>query len=163
MGVSIMACSLLLTHVCPLACQGHIEAAAHLGTIYVWGQGVAIDYPRAMAAYKIGAEGGRAVCQHQVGMMYCKGQGVAVDYQQARPWLEKAAAQDHPAAVHQLGSMYGNGMGVTPSWRRARELYKRAIGLGDSQAVEDMQTLTEGIRMVSYTSRLFHHLPCHES
>ena len=39
---------------------------------------------RAMAAYKIGAEGGHAVCQHQVGGMYYKGLGgVEVDYKQA--------------------------------------------------------------------------------
>ena len=54
-----------------------------------------IDYPRAMAAYKVGAEGGSAQCQSQVGMMYFMGRGVAVDYEQARPWIEKGAAQDY--------------------------------------------------------------------
>ena len=107
MGVSIMACSLLLTHVCPLACQGHLEAAAHLAGVYYWGQGVAVDYPRAMAAYKVSAEAGLAVCQYQVGCMYLMGYGVtAVDYQQARAWLEKAAAQGFPEAFGQLRSMY---------------------------------------------------------
>ena len=98
-----MACSLLFTHVCPLAYQGHLEAAAHLAGVYFWGQGVARNYLRAMAAYKVGAEGGDAVCQWQVGMMYCIGNGVAVDYKQARVWIEKAAAQDHPKAFGQLG------------------------------------------------------------
>ena len=64
---------------------------------------MAIDYPRAMAAYKVGAEGGNAVCQYQVGWMYSNGRGVAVDYKQARPWFEKAAAQNDPDAVGQLG------------------------------------------------------------
>ena len=49
--------------------QGHIRAAGFIGAIYNWGQGVAIDYKRAMAAYKIGAEGGHAVCQYQLGFM----------------------------------------------------------------------------------------------
>ena len=110
---------------------------------------MAIDYPRAMAAYKIAAEAGDALSQSQVGIMYCNGLGVAVDYKQARPWLEKAAAQDYPNAVGQLGTMYGNGEGVTPSWRRARELYKRAIELGNSVAVKNMQNLTENIQEVS--------------
>ena len=87
----------------PPVWQGHLGAAEAIGCIYYWGQGAAIDYPRAMAAYKVGAEGGNALCQYQVGSMYCMGQGVAVDYQQARPWIEKAAAQDHPNAVAQLG------------------------------------------------------------
>ena len=108
-----------------------------------------IDYLRAMAAFKVGAEAGDAWCQYQLGMMHYYGDGVAVDFEQARPWLEKAAAQDEPRAVGQLGVMYSEGKGVTPSWRRARELYKRAIEMGDSQAVEAMQTLTEDIQEVS--------------
>ena len=113
--------------------------------MYFWGKGVAIDYPRAMAAYKVAAEAGVALCQYQVGFMYCTGQGVAMDYKQARPWLEKAAAQDNPGAVGQLGLMYKTGAGVTVSWRRARELYERAIELGDSLSVENMQNLTQSI------------------
>ena len=106
-----------------------------------------MDYPRAMAAYKVGGEGGHALCQWQLGSMYYYGQGVAV--KQARLWLEKAAAQDSHHAFVQLALMHGHGQGVTPSWRRARELYKRAIELGDSQAVEDMQNFTESVQMVS--------------
>ena len=120
-----------------------------VGSIYHWGQGVAIDYPRAMAAYKVGAEGGNAVCQWQVGIMYCNGQGVDVDFAQALPWLEKAAAQDYPNADGQLAAMYFGGKGVTPSWRRAREYYERAIGLGCSMAVGNMQTLTKSIQKVT--------------
>ena len=120
-----------------------------LSSIYYWGQGVAIDYPRAMAAYKVGAEGDDALCQWQVGWMYCSGRGVAADFKQARPWIEKAAAQNNRNAVGRRGVMYAYGQGVTPSWRRARELYKRAIGLGHSLAAEGMQNLTEGIQNVS--------------
>ena len=132
--------------------------------MYYWGKGVAIDYERAMAAYKISAEAGEAVSQYQVGTMYYTGQGVAVDYEQARPWIEKAAAQDHPQAVSGLGMIYGSGKGVAPSWRRARELFERAIeSPGNSVAVKNMQILTEDIQTVSYTSRIFHHLPLRAS
>ena len=102
-----------------------------------------------MTAYKVSAEGGDRVSQHQVGWMYWKGWCVAVDYQQARSWLEKAAAQNHPDAIGTLGVMYENGEGVTPSWRRARELYQRAIELGNSRAVKHMQTLAKVIQKVS--------------
>ena len=83
-----------------------------------------------MAAYKVGAEGGDALCQNQVGFMYLEGRGVAVDFLQARAWLEKAAAQGLPNAVNSLGGIYMLGMGVTHSWRRARELTQRAIEVG---------------------------------
>ena len=46
--------------------QGHLRAAEMVGTILSWGNGVAIDYPRALAAYEIGAKGGEARCQFQV-------------------------------------------------------------------------------------------------
>jgi len=141
--------ALTLLHAHDHTMQGHILAALAIGDIYFWGKGVAKDYERAMAAYKVAAEAGDAGSQHQVGFMYCYGRGVAVDYQQARAWLEKAGAQDDPDAVSQLGVMYHHGKGVTPSWRRARELYKRAIELGSSMAVEHMQTLTQSIQAVS--------------
>ena len=129
--------------------QGHILSAVAIGDIYFWGKGVAKDYERAMAAYKVAAEAGDAMSQYQVGMMYYDGDGVAVDYEQARAWLEKAVGQDFPDAIGHLGVVYSRGLGMTPSWRRARELYKRAIELGSSQAVKGMQELTNGIQNVS--------------
>ena len=136
--------------------QGHLEAAQAIGYIYFWGQGVAIDYSRAMAAFKVGAEGGLTGSQHQVGVMYFEGFGVDVDYKQARAWLEKSAVQDDPNAVCMLGTIYGIGRGVTPSFRRSQEYYERAIELGSSNAVENMQALTEDIQTV--TRALLHHL-----
>ena len=80
--------------------QGHIQAAAIIGTIYSFGQGVAVDYKRAMAAYKIGAEGGDADCQYMLGSMLHDGEGIdSPDYEQALVWCGKAAAQDHALAL----------------------------------------------------------------
>jgi len=115
---------------------------------------VAVDYPRAMAAYKVAAEGGHALCQWEVGTMYYNGRGVDVDYAQARAWIENAAAQDDPEAVGQLGTMYGEGKGVTTSFRRAREYYERAIELGNSLAVDDMQNLTQAIQQTLMDKRV---------
>ena len=145
----------ILSITTPLSLQGHILAAQAIGDIYSWGKGVAIDYPRAMAAYKIAAEAGEALSQCEVGFMYYMGQGVAVDYKQARPWLEKAAAQDYPNAIGQLWQMHARGEAAAPSFRRARELFKRAIELGDSLSVKAMQNLTSNIQQV--TSRRSNH------
>ena len=103
---------------------------------------MAIDYPRAFAAYKVSAEGGDDTSLYMLGYMYEHGLGVPQDLKQARAWYEKAAAQDEPYAVGQLGVLYANGKGVTPSYRRAREYYKRAIQLGNSKAPENMDKLT---------------------
>ena len=130
--------------------QGHIYAAAFIGTIYSFGQGVAVDNERAMAAYKIGAEGGHATSQYQLGYMYCEGRGIdSPDYEQALVWFEKAAAQNDPWAVRSLGIMSKFGEAQTPSWRRAREHFQRAIGLGHEEAGESMQTLNADIQEVT--------------
>ena len=110
-----------------------------------------------MVAFKVGGEGGDALCQYQVGIMYYFGQGVDLDYKQALLWVEKAAAQDRPDAVGTLGAMYCIGQGVTPSWRRAQEYYERSIELGSSQSVKDMQILTGSIQNV--TSEQTHRPP----
>ena len=130
-----------------------------IGTIYNFGQGVAVDYSQAIAAYKIAAEAGDALSQYQVGFMYYYGRGVAVDYKQARPWFEKAAAQDEPAAVGTLGMMYFEGKGVAPSWHRARELWERSIELGSSMSVENMQALTQSIANVTSSGNPPHTTP----
>ena len=121
---------------------------------------MAIDYPRAFAAYKVGAEGGNHGCQSQLGYMYHHGCGVAQDYKQERAWYEKAAAQDDPMAVNALGLVYHGGQGVTPSWRRAREYLKRAIELGDSLAQEGMDVLIGDIQKVIVSPKVhaFHAL-----
>ena len=141
------------------AMQGHILAAQAIGDIYYWGKGVAKDYERAMAAYKVAAEAGDAFSQHQVGGMYYDGHGVAVDYQQARAWLEKAAAQDDPKAVGELGGMYLLGEGVTPSMRRAQELTKRGIELGSSESVKAMPMVARIIQKVRYPLPLSSSIP----
>ena len=103
---------------------------------------MAVDYARAMAGYKVAGEGGDAVSQYQVGIMYYFGRGVDVDYKQARAWYEKAAAQDFTKAHGYLSRMYFHGQGVTPSLRCVREYCERASELGDSEAMEEMQTLS---------------------
>ena len=111
---------------------------------------MAIDYVRAMTAYKIGAEGGDALCQYQLGRMYRDGKGVEVDHKQAVAWLEKAATQDYPNAVGNLGVCAAQGQGMTPSFRRAREYFQRAIDLGHSETVEAMQDITIIIQQVTH-------------
>ena len=136
--------------VCPApSTQGHLTAAALIGGTYNFGQGVAVDHKRAMTAYKIGAEGGNDICQHQLGYMLQYGVGIDVDYEQALVWYEKAAAQDEPEAVGELGFMAACGQAQQPSWRRAREHWQRAIDLGEQQAQVEMQGLREEIQKVS--------------
>ena len=130
--------------------QGHIRAATLIGSIYNWGQGVAVDRTRVAAAFKVGAEGGDAGCQNQLGVMLSKGLGIASpDYKQALVWFEKAAAQDESEALFNLSAMFFNGQGGEPSWRRSRGYLQRGVGLGNQRAAESMQNLKDAIQQVT--------------
>ena len=109
---------------------------------------MAIDYARAMTAYKVGAQGGDAGCQYQVGRLYYDGDAVDANHAQALLWLEKAAAQDQPDAVGELGFMYARGDGVTPSWRRARQYMERSVKLRCFKSETNLQNLTGDIQHV---------------
>ena len=129
--------------------QGHLEAARLTGTIYLYGQGVSIDYQRALAAYKLGAKGGNASCQYLVGVMLEDGDGCDVDYQQALVWYEKAAAKDYANAFYSLGRMAQAGRAQQPSYRRAREHSQRAICLGSKQGIQLMKLLDDQVQKVA--------------
>ena len=140
-----------------LSTQGHVETAGLIGCIYRWGQGVAVDYPRAMAAYKIGAEGGSADCQFQLGTMLLEGRGVnSRDTEQGMFWLGKSGAQNHPPALAGLGTMAFSGLGGQVSWRRARYFFQRAIDLGDltSQHPNPIVARVPRRRILSQTAHL---------
>ena len=93
--------------------------------MYFWGEGVAVDYPRAMASFKVAAEAGDAMGMWQVGAMYRDGLGVAKDSEQAFPWVEKAAAKGAPAAILGLASMVSFGLA---------RLVVNSVGCGLSRA-----------------------------
>ena len=121
-----------------------------IGCIYYWGQGAAVDYPRAFAAYKVGANGGNAHAQVQLGTMLSWGDcdGVEVDVEEGAAWLERARAQDNTAACVMLGRLRMASAGKTSSWRRARECFQQGIELGSAEAVMDMEELRGCIQKV---------------
>lgn len=127
-----------------------------MGTAYCWGQGVAADNRRALAAYKIGANGGHPAAQFQYGYALWDGEsgrrrcgryeahpplplpgnGVKADKKQAEAWFEKSAAQNFPLAVGHLAALQSRV--PTGSRQRARVLWQRAIALGDFAARNDL-------------------------
>ena len=139
--------------------QGHIGAAAIIGNIHFCGQGVAVDYPRALAAKKVAAEAGDVASQRDLGTMYRNGYGIDTpDINTAKVWLEKAVAQDDAGAAAQLGFMYYDpGPGMAKSFRRARDYYQRAEELGYWNGVDVVGCLkrarAEGAGLVAETAK----------
>jgi TPR repeat protein len=71
--------------------------------MYQYGRGVVKDLVEAARLYKLAAEGGYALAQHNLGCCYSDDDGVEQDYVEAVRWFRAAAAQAHAAAQSNLG------------------------------------------------------------
>jgi hypothetical protein len=67
--------------------KGSADAAYNLAVIHQYGDGVALDYAKAMQWYRVAADKGDKVSQFQIGLMYQTGQGVAADKEEAHRWF----------------------------------------------------------------------------
>lgn len=66
--------------------QGNVDAAYNLAVIHQHGDGVSLDYARALRWYRQAAEQGDKVAQIQIGLMYQTGQGVEANPEEAHRW-----------------------------------------------------------------------------
>jgi TPR repeat protein len=67
--------------------QGNADAAYNLAVIHQYGDGVALDYGKAMQWYRVAADKGDKISQFQIGLMYQTGQGVTADAEEAHRWF----------------------------------------------------------------------------
>ena len=67
--------------------KGNADAAYNLAVIHQYGDGVALDYAKAMQWYRVAADQGDKVSQFQIGLMYQTGQGVAANEEEAHRWF----------------------------------------------------------------------------
>ena len=71
--------------------------------MYYHGQGVDVNYNKAVEWCEKAAKQGHALAQGNLGAMYYKGQGVDQDDSMAMRWYAKAAAQGNEQAQGQIG------------------------------------------------------------
>lgn len=67
--------------------QGDIDSAYNLAVIHHHGDGVALDYAKALHWYRQAATQGDKFAQVQIGLMYQNGQGVDADQAEAHRWF----------------------------------------------------------------------------
>jgi TPR repeat protein len=93
--------------------QGHSEAQAELGAMYMFGRGVlAKDDSEAVRLYKFSAEAGNGKGQAGLGLMYRNGRGgLKRDDAEALRLYRLSANQGNSFGQLQLGVMYQNGWG----------------------------------------------------
>ena len=96
----------------PLAEAGDARAQAAIGSLYIHGQGVAVDYAEALRWTRRAAEQGDVTGQFNMGTIYAGGLGVERDYAAAAEWFRRAAEQDDAPSRFNLGVLYARGLGV---------------------------------------------------
>ena len=119
----------------PLAQAGNARAQAALGSLYIRGEGVAVDYAEALRWTRSAAEQGDVTGQFNMGTIYAGGLGVERDYAVAAEWFARAAEQDDAASRFNLGVLYARGLGVPKDDEEALFLLSTAtIIAGDPEA-----------------------------
>ncbi len=122
----------------PLAEAGDARAQAALGSLYIRGEGVAVDYDEALKWTRRAAEQGDVTGQFNMGTIYAGGLGVERDYAAAAAWFARAAAQDDAPSRFNLGVLHARGLGVPKDDVEALFLLSTAtIIAGDPEAELD--------------------------
>lgn len=114
---------------------GNPLAQVSLGSLYLSGQGVDLDYHQAYKWIYKAASNGNAQAQNNLGVMYEQGQGVQQNNLQALKWYQAAAEQGFALAQFNLGLMYENGNSDIPKDHiQAINWYTKAATSGLVQA-----------------------------
>ena len=87
----------------PLAESGDVKAQSFLGIMYLYGQGVEKDYPKAYEWLNRSSQMANGHAQYHLGNMYVQGWGVERDYKKAYGLYKKSADKDIVQAQNNLG------------------------------------------------------------
>ena len=87
------------------AAQGDMTSQRKLGVMYLLGQGLDVDYDRALEYFNQAAGQGEDIAQYQLGMMHAAGKGVTESNVQAHMWFGLAARQGNAYAQKHLDTL----------------------------------------------------------
>ncbi|KAK4337063.1 hypothetical protein RND71_043759 [Anisodus tanguticus] len=101
-----------------------------LGTMYLYGKGVKVDYAKAFVNFNKAAEQGLVEAQYQIGIMYYNGYGVFQNYQEAFKYFFLASQAGYALGYYYLGILHAEGLGTVKSCTNAVELFKNVAERG---------------------------------
>ena len=113
-----------------LAKIGNSGAAFRLGTRYLNGIEVGIDYSKALYFLSEAAKKDHSNAIYSLGYMYLYGEGVEVDQKKAFKLFRRSALLDFAPSYYMLGLMYYDGIGTKKSERKAYFNIKAAFEKG---------------------------------
>jgi len=134
--------------------QGYADAYYFLGRFYGLGDGVTLDFEKAISLYSQGQSLGSAKCGYALGLMHHSGSGIDKDEETAKKYFSEnyqmlmiEASNEDPVSMHILGTYYYYGFHVQRYIFTAIEWFLKASkkGYSDSQYMLGMiyETLGE--------------------
>lgn len=99
------------------------------------------DYVEAAKWYRMVAEQGNAIAQHNLGVMYSKGEGVPENDAEGVKWYRRAAEQGYAYAQLALGTMYAKGEGVPEDYVQAYKWWNLSAAQGNENAIANKEML----------------------
>lgn len=127
--------------------QNHIYALNNLAMCYQTGEGVEVDYSKALKLLNKAAELGDMMAYYNIGQAYIFGLGVKKDLLKGLSLIQKAAESNIEGSEHAqyfLGQVSEKGIeeeGVSPDIDKAIEWYKKAAKHNDKEAIKALQRL----------------------
>jgi len=115
----------------PYAERGIAMVQFLLGGLYMYGNGVPLDYDEARKWLLLAAHNNLKEAQLALGYMHFDGLGVVQDYNEAERWSRKSAEQGYALAQSLMGRIYFNAFGVPEDFEQAAYWYGLAAEQGD--------------------------------
>jgi hypothetical protein len=123
---------------CQVRCDaGDTNSCNTLGGMYLNGQGVVADPPRAVRIFQQACDRGDMFGCGNLGTQYLYGSGVQQDFRQAASLLHRACTAGVPWGCRTLAGMHVNGDGVPKDLLLAASLFQSACRGGDAQGCND--------------------------
>lgn len=113
---------------------GDKHALNRLGMMYYNGDGVPLDYDKALDLFKKAAEKGLPIAYSNVGTLYLWGKVTAVNAEKARQWFESGSKLGDSSSQYYLATMYRDGNGVLKNPIKAKDLFLKSANAGHINA-----------------------------
>lgn len=122
-----------------------VSSMSNVGSRYRFGEGVPVNYAKAMYWYQKAYKAGNAMAASNIGSLYNDGLGVKQDYPSALKWYQTAWKMSHlddtadgkgaaGSAASNIGFLYDTGRGVKRDLNKAYEWYQQGMDRGNSIA-----------------------------
>lgn len=114
------------------ASGGHADSTFDIANMYENGEGVSVDYKKAMELYLDAYKKGSHAAPFRIALMYCFNRGVEKNDKVIMHWVGEALKRNYSKGYLHLAYIYHFGKAIQVDFKEALKWYERAIQYDDS-------------------------------